>query len=423
MFHRDSLYFMLFSLKDVLDDVPMPSKTLTIAAAKAIKAGTKPLAGGRTGLWLYPHPSRDGYGKWVFRFVSPVSGKRRDMGIGPFPEVGIADARDATEVARRLLRQGTDPIDEKAARGARGKEQRNKLTFEMAAEARFKAREKEFKNLKHRDQWINTLRTYAFPIIGSKKLNTLTTNDFGLVLEPIWLKKPETAKRVKQRCFDVMEYAQGNGYVDRNVVSAVTKLLPNQPKSRSHFPAMAWREVPAFLKQVVRTEEDTTRTVLEFLILTAARSGEVRGATWSEINFETKVWTIPKNRMKAGVQHEVPLSDRALELLKKQVGIHDQIVFPSVRGKILSDMFLTQFLRRHEAKSGDPDRFAVAHGFRSSFRDFCSEHGYSRDVAERALAHAIKDKVESAYHRTNLLEERRPMMQKWADFLSKSEKN
>ena len=396
----------------------MAAKLLTIAAAKAIKGGSKPLAGGGTGLWLYPHPTRDGYGKWVFRFVSPVSGNRRDMGLGPFPEVGIADARDATDLQRRLIRQGLDPIDEKAARVAAGRAQRNKLTFENAAEARFKSREKEFKNPKHRDQWINTLRTYAFPIIGSKKLDTLTTNDFGLILEPIWLSKPETAKRVKQRCFDVMEYAQGNGYVDRNVVSAVTKLLPNQPKSRSHFPAMPWKDLPAFLHEVVRTKEDATRIVLEFLILTAARSGEVRGATWSEINFDKKVWTIPKTRMKAGVQHEVPLSDRALELLRKQQEIGSHLVFPSIRGKILSDMFLTQFLRRHEAKSGDPDRSAVAHGFRSSFRDWCSENRIPRDVAERALAHTIKDKTESAYHRTNLLEERRPLMQKWADFLA-----
>ena len=409
---------MLFWLNYGLDDVPMTTKNFTNSVAKSIKAGSKPLAGGRKCLWFYPHATRSGCGKWVYRFVSPASKKRRDMGLGSYPEVGVADAHEAADAQRKLIRQGLDPINEKAARDALGHTQRNKRTFLMAAEERFEMKAKSFKNIKHRNQWISTLRTYAFPLIGSKKIDELTSNDFVEVLQPIWDTIPETAKRVKQRCFDVMEYSQGKGYVDRNVVPAVSKVLDQKPTSRIHFPAMPYKDVPSFLNGVVRTKQDATRVVLEFLILTAARSGEVRGAVWSEFDLEASVWTIPASRMKAGIKHDIPLSDRALELIQTQQGIHDQFVFPSVRGKILSDMALTEFLKGHKAKSAYPDRYAVAHGFRSSFRDWCSENNVSRDVAERALAHTIKDKVEGAYHRTTLLDDRRFLMQKWADFLS-----
>jgi integrase len=181
---------------------------------------------------------------------------------------------------------------------------------------------------------------------------------------------------------------------------------------------MPWQQVPQFVQDVIRKDVDTTRSVLEFVILTAARSGEARGAKWSEINFSDRIWTIPHQRMKSGTEHIVPLSDRALELLERQKGLHPDLIFPSVRGKVLSDMALTNFLRRHSARSGDPDRHAVTHGFRSSFRDWASEESYSRDAAERALAHAIKSKTEAAYHRTTLLSERTKMMQHWADFLA-----
>ena len=397
----------------------MAVKSLTAAAAKAIKAGQKPVAGGEVkGLWLFPDTKQNGNGKWIFRFVSPVTGGRRDMGLGSFPEVGLYEAREAAREARRLIRQGNDPIIVRREERQGRKLEVLKMSFQKAAEARFKTLEGSFKNSKHKNQWISTLRTYAFPTIGLKKVDTLTPNDFATVLEPIWLIKPETAKRVKQRCYDVMEWCIGSGYIKINPVPSVKALLPKPPKGQRHFPAMPWRDVPKFIQDIIRSDIDATRSVLEFVILTATRSGEVRGAKWSEIDLNQRTWTIPEERMKAKEKHIIPLSDRALELLERQKSLHSELVFPSVRGKVLSDMALTAFLRRHSAHSGDSNRHAVAHGFRSSFRDWASEHGYSRDVAERALAHTIKSKTESAYHRTDLLPQRTEMMQHWADFLS-----
>lgn len=187
-----------------------------------------------------------------------------------------------------------------------------------------------------------------------------------------------------------------------------------------HQPAMPWQDVPAFVRSQLRTtgRYDVTRPMLEFLILTAVRSGEVRGMKWTELDFIGSVWTIPAERMKAQVQHRVPLSDRAIEILKNQQGRHENLVFTSPRDQIeLSDMVLISFLRRVKANSDNPDRFATAHGFRSSFRDWCSVHPYAKDLAERSLAHVVKNRVKAAYLRTDLLEQRRPLMAAWADFV------
>jgi len=212
-----------------------------------------------------------------------------------------------------------------------------------------------------------------------------------------------------------------------NPVDVVTHLLPLQPGKavrQEHQPAMPWATVPSFVKAelVDAGELEVTRNALLFLVLNASRSGEVRGMTWSEVNLRAKLWTIPAARMKAKVAHRVPLSLQAIELLKRQAGQHDELVFPSVQARtVMSDMTLTALLRRAKAPSDTPGRVATVHGFRSSFRDWCSERGYPRDLAERALAHTVKDKVEAAYHRTDLFEQRRPMMQAWADKLGQAE--
>ncbi|MNF65289.1 Prophage CP4-57 integrase [compost metagenome] len=204
----------------------------------------------------------------------------------------------------------------------------------------------------------------------------------------------------------------------------VNHLLPQQPGKAArteHQPAMPWRDIPAFVAEHLRNPSryDVTRPMLEFLILTASRSGEVRGTRWAEVDLNAGIWTVPAERMKAKQPQRVPLPDRAIEILQAQQGKHDDLVFPSPRDRVeLSDMVLTSFLRRVDAPSNTPERVATAHGFRSSFRDWCSEQGYPRDLAERALAHAVGSKVEQAYHRTDLLEQRRPMMQAWADFVS-----
>jgi len=217
-----------------------------------------------------------------------------------------------------------------------------------------------------------------------------------------------------------MDWCVAHGVIPASPVGVVTKLLPKQPSKSErtqHQPAVSWKDVPEVIKQVCRGNNPSLSSrALEFLILTAARSGEVRGMEWSEIDLEAQVWTIPASRMKAKNAHRVPLSTRAVEILKAQSQLkhHKNLVFPSARGKKLSDMALTKLLRDKKIKSSDTARTATAHGFRSSFRDWASEHGYSRDLAEKALAHTIKNNTEAAYHRTDLLEQRRAMMETWA---------
>lgn len=221
-----------------------------------------------------------------------------------------------------------------------------------------------------------------------------------------------------------MAWAWAHGFCQANPVDVVHHLLPQQMSKAvrtQHQPAMPWSAIPGFVAQHLQHKRhyDSTRSLLTFLILTAVRSGEARAMTWAEIDWDEKSWTVPADRMKAQIQHRVPLSEPALAILKDQVGLHPTLVFPSIRdGVVLSDMVLTSFLRRVKAPSGTPDRVATAHGFRSSFRDWCSEHGYSRDLAERSLAHTVQNKVEAAYHRTDLLEQRRPLMEEWAKFVT-----
>jgi integrase len=264
------------------------------------------------------------------------------------------------------------------------------------------------------------LAEYVFPRLGKRKVADLEAADFAAVLRPVWLTKPETATRVKQRCHMVMKWCWAQGLVKGNPLDVVDHLLPQQPGKRErtqHQPAMAWRDAPAFVNGVLRSSAaNVTRALLEFVILTAARSGEARAMAWSEVDLVGKVWTVPADRMKAGVAHRVPLSERVIAILKAQHAAYPEstFVFPAPRGGVLSDMALTKFLRDHNAPSNEKGRVATAHGFRSSFRDWASENGYPRDLAERALAHTIKNQAEAAYHRTDLLDKRAAMMEAWA---------
>jgi len=395
---------------------------LTDAKARNIKPDSGILPhGGVTGLSLLPSNSK-GSGKWVLRFVSPVSRKRRNAGLGIYPEVSIAEAGKKASAMREQISLGIDPLEEK-----------NKVnsepsipTFEQAAKEVHADISPGWKNAKHSQQWINTLIQYVFPVIGAVPLNQIQPRHIADVLKPIWLDKPETASRVKQRIHAVMAWGWAHNHCQSNPVDVVNHLLPQQPSKSirtQHQPAMPWKDIPAFVKTHLHSANkyDVTRPLLEFLILTATRSGEARGMQWTEVDFAGAVWTIPAERMKAQVQHRVPLSSRTIEILKNQQGMHDKFVFPSPRDqKELSDMVLTSFLRRVKAKSETDERCATAHGFRSSFRDWCSENGFSRDLAERSLAHTVANKVEAAYHRTDLLEQRRSMMNQWADFVTSS---
>ena len=396
---------------------------LTETQARRIKPGDKPVADGTVrGLRLIPTASK-GRGKWQLRFVSPEIKRRRDMGLGVYPDVAIGTARERAQEARKLIAAGLDPIAENQRQQEQVVNAVRVPTFEEAARQVHEEQKAGWSNGKHVDQWINTLKTYAWPLIGMREVDTLKPADFADVLRPIWSGKPETARRVKQRCHAVMKWCWGREYVQGNPVDMVDMLLPKQSataRQTIHHPAMPWRVLPKFVQEVVKVGDDVTRHLLEFTILTAARSGETRGMTWGEVDFATATWVLPAERMKAKAVHRVPLSAPAMELLgvRREIGNHPELVFPSPRGGELSDMALTKFLRTHKAESDAPRRVATAHGFRSTFRDWASETGVSRDLAERALAHTIRNAVEAAYHRTDLLEQRRSVMDAWADHVT-----
>lgn len=392
---------------------------LTNTKAKNIQPGDKPLPhGGITGLTLHPSSTK-GRGKWVLRYMSPVTQKRRNAGLGSYPEITISEVSNIASIMREQIIKGIDPLEFKKSIS----EKPSIPSFEDAARKLHTELLPGWKNEKHGKQWITTMEQYVFPFIGAMTLDTIAPADIADTLRPIWLTRSETASRVKQRIHAVMQWAWAHSYCSANPVDVVAHLLPQQISvsiRTEHQPAMPWKSLPLYIATYVSTDEryNVTRALLLFVILTASRSGEARAMRWGEIDFKQRVWTIPAERMKAGMQHRVPLSDQAMSLLHSLKGLHDELVFPSPRKQVvLSDMVLTAFLRRTKAPSDNPNRVATAHGFRSTFRDWCSEHGYSRDLAERALAHTVKNKVEAAYHRTDLLDQRRPMMQAWADYL------
>lgn len=390
---------------------------ITDTKARNLKPEDKPIPHGIvTGLALHPSSKR-GKGKWVLRFVSPQTQKRRNAGLGIYPEVSIAEAGKLANAMREQIATGIDPLELLHA------EKIVIPSFESAARKVHTELLPGWKNDKHGHQWLTTLEKHVFPFIGSVLLSNITAANVATVLRPLWLSRSETARRTKQRIHTVMAWGWAHGYCSANPVDVVSHLLPQQTSAslrRIHQPAMPWKNIPQFIATHLGRKEkyDVSRAILTFVILTACRSGEARAMRWSEVDLQRRIWTIPADKMKAGVQHRVPLSNQAMTVLNTMRWLHKDLVFPSPRKQIvLSDMALTSLLRRVEAESDVPGRVATAHGFRSSFRDWCSEHGYPRDLAERALAHTVQNKVEAAYHRTDLLEQRRPMMQAWGDFV------
>jgi len=355
---------------------------------------------------------------WTLRVT--IAGRRRDMGLGAYPEVPLAMARDKAREARELIRQGVDPIEkQRAAQSALRASVASALTFKETAAAYMATHETGWKNAKHAQQWRNTLETYAYPVMGDLLVRDVHKEHVLAVLRPIWAEKNETAVRLRGRIELVLSYAMQAGYRPEGLNPArwrggLDKLLPAPGKvsKGDHHPALPVAEVGEFMERL-RSADGMGARALEFAILTAARSGEVRGASWAEIDLDAKVWIIPACRMKAGKEHRVPLSAAALSLLKAlpRIGGTD-LVFPAPRGGQLSDMTLSAVLRR----MGVP---AVPHGFRSTFRDWAAERtNYPREAAEMALAHAIESRVEAAYRRGDLFEKRRAMMASWASFLA-----
>ena len=356
----------------------------------------------------------DSGAKFWFQRVT-IDGKRRNLGLGGYPTVSLAEARKAALVNTRMIREGRDPLAEK--REAIAARQRPPTpTFAEASEIVIDMRRPTWTNSKHAAQWASSLTTYAFPKLGPKLVTDITSADILSVLTPIWIEKPETASRVRQRMETVLDWAVAQGYrTDNPAARSIAKVLPKTPRTKRHHAALLYRDVPAALEQVNGSNADTiTKLAFEFLVLTAARSGEVRMATWDEFDWRGRRWTVPAERMKARREHQVPLSDRSIEVLRQAEGLADGsrgLVFPGLRGRPLSDMVFTALLRRLDIP-------AVAHGFRSSFRDWCIEcTDVSWAVGEAALAHNLGTSTEQAYARTDLFDQRRDLMQRWADFV------
>jgi integrase len=343
------------------------------------------------------------------------------MGLGGYPEVTLAAARQKAREAREKARSGVDPVHErKAARSALKASQASAVTFRKCAESYISVHGSGWKNAKHAQQWRNTLEQYAFPKIGDLLVRDIEKAHVLDVLQPIWTDKTETASRLRGRIELVLSYAMQAGYRPEGLNPArwrggLDKLLLAKEKAakREHFPALPADQMGEFMERL-RAAEGVGARALEFVILTAARSGEVRGATWSEIDLESAVWIVPAERMKASKEHRVPLSAAALSLLRATPRSADsEFIFAAPRGGRLSDMTLTAVMRRM-------DLDAVPHGFRSTFRDWCAEQtNYPREVAEMALAHTVADKVEAAYRRGDLFEKRRRLMEEWATFCAK----
>ena len=373
---------------------------------RAVKAATAP---GRMfdghGLFLFVTPG--GAKCWKQRIT--VNGRRQELGLGPYPVVTLREAREAALANLRMVRAGLNPkVERRRTRGI--------PTFAELARADFEHRKAGWRNVKHAAQWIGTLEEFAFPRLGDRTVDDITTDDVFGVLSPIWHTKPTTAKRLRQRISAVLAVAVAKGYRSDNPADTVKAMLAkHQSVETKGHRSLPYGDVADALAKVRESKAHrSTVLALEFLVLTAARAGEVRFATWDEVDTDVAIWTVPGERMKAGRAHRVPLSARALDILaearKHSIGRTD-LMFPGRTGKPLGERSMLQVLDRLGID-------ATAHGFRSSFRVWAAERTtIPREVCEAALAHTITNKAEAAYQRSDLFERRRDLMERWAAYL------
>lgn len=393
--------------------MPKVAKELSALEVGRLKEPGLHAVGGVAGLHLQVAPG--GSRSWICRLT--VGGRRRDVGLGAYPGTGLADARRLAREAREKASAGVDPIAERqAARDSLAAAQAGRITFDAAVKQFLTMRGDAWRNAKHRAQWENTLGAYASPVMGALPVEDVRLEHIVKVLEPIWKSKTETASRLRGRIEAVLDWSGVRGFRQGENPARwrghLDKIFP-APKTVArveHHAAVQLDDMHGFLVDL-RKMPGIAATALEFLILTAARSGEVRGAVWSEIDIPRGIWTIPGERMKASKEHRVPLPERAIEILRAlPTGGADDPVFRSPRGKFLSDMSISAVMRRM-------GRDEVPHGFRSTFRDWAAERtNYPREVAEMALAHVIGNAVEAAYRRGDLFDKRRRMMDEWAKF-------
>ncbi len=392
---------------------PMAEKS----ASKLAKVPGMHAVGDPPGLYLCV---AGGGRSWILRYS--LNDRRRDLGLGSYTDLTLAEAREKAREKRKLVSQGIDPIEAKREqRDARTVAQSKRMTFSQCVDGYLEAHGDGWKNPKHRQQWFNTLETYAYPLIGSMNVASVDTPLVLAILEPIWKTKTETATRLRGRIENVLDWAKVREYRTGDNPARwkghLDQLLakPSKVSTVQHHAALPYAEMGAFMA-LVRNQKGIAAAALEFTILTACRSGEVRGATWREFDLLARTWSIPSVRMKAAAPHRVPLSDAAMTIITKmqkcQLG---ELVFPGTKENApISDMSMTAVLRR--MGRGD----LTVHGFRSTFRDWCSEStAYPREVAEMALAHTIPDKVEAAYRRGDLFNKRTRLMNEWAVYCGK----
>ena len=379
------------------------SRPLTAARVRTEKRPGRYFDG--QGLYLQVDPS--GARRWLQRIV--IRGKRTDLGLGGWPLVSLAEAREKALENRRIARSGGDPRMEK----------RDVPTFAEAAAEVIELNRPTWRNAKHAAQWGSTLKTYVFPHFGFRPVDEVSGADVMKALTPIWTAKPETARRVRQRISAVMKWAIANNYrLDNPAGDAIEAVLPKTSRTQAHHAALHYADVPVALDAIrASTARPATRLALDFAVLTAARSGEVRAARRDEVSLDSRVWTVPAARMKAGREHRVPLSRRALDVLEEARSLDDGpgLIFPGRSGRPLSDMTFTALLRRLNIP-------CVPHGFRSSFRDWAAEKTDApHAVMEAALAHVVGDSTEAAYFRSDLFDRRRALMDQWAEYLGEGE--
>ena len=379
-------------------------KRITNAEAKSI---TKPgLHRADDTLYLCVKPS--GRRSWLQRVV--ISGRRHTLGLGPYPVVTLAEARDLALDNRRLIRKGGNPLTER---------RRTQMpTFRVATERTHKQFKPSWKNKQHATSWMQVVQKHAFPILADIPVDQITQQDVLNVLEPIWTTKPETARRVRQRIRSVLRYCQAHNFVQHNVADErIDGALAPMPKVKEHHAAIDYREVPEAFK-VIGSRFSPARLALRFLILTATRSNEVREATWNEIDFESSTWTIPKERMKGGKEHRVPITGPMNEVLEqaRQLSDDSDLIFPSVSKPghpMTPDNLMKVWRKMPMAKD------TTVHGFRTSFRVWGAEcTAVPREVLELALAHAVGNHVEQAYSRSDMLKKRVELMERWSEFVA-----
>ncbi len=380
--------------------------TLSATKVKAFRDPGRYSDGGGLHLFI----SKAGRKSWVLRITA--DGRRRDIGLGGYPSVSLARAREKAAEYRTAIVEGRDPVAEKHAPAM--------PTFKEAAYAVHEANKPLWRNRRHMAGWIQTLERHAIPVMGNTPLDRIDRGDVLRVLIPIWTSRPETARRVRQRMRTIFRWAMAHGFMESNPAGeAIDGALPPMPKVKAHFRALPYQEVGSALETVAASQASiSAKLCFRFLVLTAARSGEARGATWDEVDLDGRVWRIPSGRMKAGMEHRVPLSDQALEVLGEASVLQEDsgLVFPSPlkQGVPMSDMTLTKVLR-----SVGLAEHATVHGFRSSFKNWTLEQtDIPWVVSEAALARSLGNSTEQAYARSDLFERRRILMQQWADYLA-----